>query len=285
MNHAIHACSEQDLPVIYGNLRRFNHSRIPFTQEEPFCDLSRKILDEDGNIIAGCIAEMYCWKVVFVDILWVDERYRHQGLGSRLLGAVEAAARQEGCTLIHLDSFSWQARDFYVRLGYEVFGVLEDCPEGQCRYFLKKKLTPTLDYVDLFHHIQPGFFQKDYIRALPPEHIFHEQMLRLADYSPTALAIPAPEGIFYGVYTGDHATLLAAVCTRRLRHHIRAASMMPVLFNGIIVGAVVHFGYAPAIPLPLCMLFVAAGEAVSCMLLGPLLLRMLSRLPHELFES
>jgi len=84
---------------------------------------------------------------------------------------------------------------------------------------------------------------------------------------------------------GTLATLLAAVCTRRLRHHIRAASMMPVLFNGIIVGAVVHFGYAPAIPLPLCMLFVAAGEAVSCMLLGPLLLRMLSRLPHELFES
>ena len=84
---------------------------------------------------------------------------------------------------------------------------------------------------------------------------------------------------------GTLATLLSAVCTRRLRDHIRAASAMPVLFNGVIVGAVVHFGYAPAMPLPLCMLFVAAGEAVSCMLLGPMLLRMLKRLPHELFES
>ena len=84
---------------------------------------------------------------------------------------------------------------------------------------------------------------------------------------------------------GTLATLLSAVCTRRLRHHIRAASAMPVLFNGVIVGAVVHFGYAPAMPLPLCMLFVAAGEAVSCMLLGPMLLRILKRLPPELFES
>lgn len=84
---------------------------------------------------------------------------------------------------------------------------------------------------------------------------------------------------------GTLATLLAAICTRRLRHHIRAASAMPVLFNGLIVGAVVHFGYAPAMPLPLCMLFVAIGEAISCMLLGPMLLRMLKRLPHELFES
>lgn len=84
---------------------------------------------------------------------------------------------------------------------------------------------------------------------------------------------------------GTLATLLAAVCTRLLRHHLLAAAAMPVLFNGLIVGAVVHFGYAPAMPLLLCMVFVAAGEAVSCMLLGPMLLRMLGRLPHELFES
>lgn len=84
---------------------------------------------------------------------------------------------------------------------------------------------------------------------------------------------------------GTLATLLAAVCTRFLRHHLLAAAAMPVLFNGLIVGAVVHFGYAPAMPLLLCMVFVAAGEAVSCMLLGPMLLRMLGRLPHELFES
>ena len=83
------------------------------------------------------------------------------------------------------------------------------------------------------------------------------------------------------IVLGTLATLLSAICTRRLRHHILPASAMPVLFNGVIVGAVVHLAYAPAIPLVLCMVFVAAGEAVSCMLLGPMLLRVLGRLPHE----
>lgn len=68
-----------------------------------------------------------------------------------------------------------------------------------------------LDYVDLFRHIQPDFFQRDYIRSLPPEHIFDEQVLTLADYDPTALTIPTPDGITYGLYAGDHAALLDAV--------------------------------------------------------------------------
>ena len=68
-----------------------------------------------------------------------------------------------------------------------------------------------LDYTDVFRHIQPDFFQKDYIRTLPKEHIFDEQVLPLADYDPTALTIPAPDGITYGIFTGDHAVLTKAV--------------------------------------------------------------------------
>ena len=68
-----------------------------------------------------------------------------------------------------------------------------------------------LDYADVFAHIQPDFFQKDYIRTLPKEHIFDEQVLPLADYDPTALDIPTPDGISYGVFTGDHAVLTEAV--------------------------------------------------------------------------
>lgn len=88
----------------------------------------------------------------------------------------------------------------------------------------------------------------------------------------------------FDIVLGTLATLLAAILTRRLREHLYAAAAMPVLFNGVIVGAVVHFAYAPVIPLPLCMLSVAAGEAVACFLLGPMLLRMLRRMPSELFE-
>lgn len=86
----------------------------------------------------------------------------------------------------------------------------------------------------------------------------------------------------FDIVFGTLATLLAALCTRRLRDNLCLAAAMPVLFNGVIVGAVVHYCYAPVIPLPLCMLSVAAGEAVACLLVGPLLIRLLRRLPKGL---
>ena len=89
----------------------------------------------------------------------------------------------------------------------------------------------------------------------------------------------------FDIVFGTLATLLAALCTRLLRKNVFAASAMPVLFNGVIVGAVVHYCYAPVIPLPLCMLSVAAGEAVSCMLLGPVVLRAVQRIPSKMLHS
>ncbi|MBE5799942.1 MAG: QueT transporter family protein [Clostridiales bacterium] len=91
--------------------------------------------------------------------------------------------------------------------------------------------------------------------------------------------------MIFDVIFGTLATLLAAVCTRLLRRNQLAASFMPVLYNGVIVGTVVHTCYAPMIALPLCMLFVAAGEAVSCMLLGPIVLRAARRIPSKMLHS
>jgi len=87
------------------------------------------------------------------------------------------------------------------------------------------------------------------------------------------------------VVFGTLATLLAALLTRRFRRHFLPAMLMPVLFNGVIVGAVVHAAYAPGVPLLLCMLSVAAGEAVSCCLLGPLMLSALRRIPQKMLHS
>ena len=89
----------------------------------------------------------------------------------------------------------------------------------------------------------------------------------------------------FDIVFGTLATLLAAICTRRLREHTLPAAAMPVLFNGVIVGAVVHVAYAPMIALPLCMLSVAAGEAIACFALGLLLLRALERVPARVLGS
>lgn len=71
-------------------------------------------------------------------VLFVDEKHRKQGLGHILLEAMEEEAKSLDIKLIHLDTFDFQAKDFYLKHGYEVFGVLDDCPQGHKRYYMKK---------------------------------------------------------------------------------------------------------------------------------------------------
>ena len=75
-----------------------------------------------------------------MSVLWVDEAYRKQGLGSKVLGAVESEVKGNGCTIILLDTFDWQAKDFYEKNRYSVFGELKDCPKGHSRYYMSKSL-------------------------------------------------------------------------------------------------------------------------------------------------
>ncbi|MCE5250003.1 GNAT family N-acetyltransferase [bacterium] len=95
--------------------------------------------DNNGGINAALIADI-AWNWMFIDLLWVHDSLRHQGIGSRLMRRAEEEARKKGCEYAYLDTFSFQARPFYERLGYEVFGMLEDYPNGHKRYFMKKTL-------------------------------------------------------------------------------------------------------------------------------------------------
>jgi ribosomal protein S18 acetylase RimI-like enzyme len=72
--------------------------------------------------------------------LWVDERVRRRGLATRLMAAAERYAIAKGCTDAFLETFSFQARPFYERLGYKVFGTLEEYPKGHRQFYLTKRL-------------------------------------------------------------------------------------------------------------------------------------------------
>ena len=63
-------------------------------------------------------------------------------LGQIVLGEILScpSVKKLGATLAHLDTFDFQAKDFYLKHGYEVFGILDDCPKGHKRYYMKKVL-------------------------------------------------------------------------------------------------------------------------------------------------
>lgn len=82
----------------------------------------------------------YGW--LTVQLLAVGEAVRGQGAGRELLLRAEAEAISRGCHGAWLDTHEFQARGFYERLGYELFGELADYPPGFARYFLRKTLTP-----------------------------------------------------------------------------------------------------------------------------------------------
>ncbi len=118
----------------------YNKKCVPATQQPEVITLNYAIKEND-QIVGGICAEMYVWKIVYVSVLFVEKAHRHKGLAIFLLQRLEKDARALGATLVHLDTFEFQAKDFYLKQGYEIFGVLDDCPQGKKRYYLKKILA------------------------------------------------------------------------------------------------------------------------------------------------
>lgn len=107
-----------------------------FKKEEEL--VSKKIVDSNGKIIAGCDGYIYAWGAMYVDDMWVDEKYRRQELGSNLLQAVEKVAEERGCHVIWLGTWDFQAKPYYEKHGYKVYCTLNDCPVGHTDYNLYK---------------------------------------------------------------------------------------------------------------------------------------------------
>jgi GNAT superfamily N-acetyltransferase len=73
-------------------------------------------------------------------VLWVDETYRNQGYGAKLIEEAEKIAKSMGCIMVMTSTFSYQAPGFYPKCGFETYAVLEGFPEGIKLYRFKKLL-------------------------------------------------------------------------------------------------------------------------------------------------
>ncbi|HEX8199797.1 MAG TPA: GNAT family N-acetyltransferase [Isosphaeraceae bacterium] len=129
--------TDQDYFHVVRNLVQFNDSR---GDPEHWRQLGVFIRDSSGAILGGLLGFTH-WNWLFVSHLWVADTLRGRDYGGELMRRAEAEARRRGCRHAHLDTFSFQARGFYEKLGYEVFGCLADYPPGHSRYFLRKALV------------------------------------------------------------------------------------------------------------------------------------------------
>jgi GNAT superfamily N-acetyltransferase len=128
---------EQAIGRLGSRLRKYNRSRVP---QDPTWNVLLTIEDDAGELMAGLYGHVsYTW--LFVEVVWVAEQLRRQGCGTRLLKRAEEHAREHGCYGVWLDTFSFQARGFYEKQGYTLFGELPNYPGEHSRFFMSKKLN------------------------------------------------------------------------------------------------------------------------------------------------
>lgn len=131
--------SREDSDYIRKQLIAFNNSKVLGSEKSLVKDVCLTLKNDTEELVAGLIGNIF-WQCLHVNILWVSDSLRHKGYGSKLLLEAERIAKENHCNLIKLDTFSFQAPEFYKKHGYEVYGVIEDFPKGHTHYYLQKRL-------------------------------------------------------------------------------------------------------------------------------------------------
>jgi GNAT superfamily N-acetyltransferase len=105
----------------------------------PVQDFGFVIRNKKGDMIGGMDAAVLA-DVFFVQKLWVADTARGLGLGRRLMERAEQEAIARGCRRITVDTMTYQAPDFYRKLGYGVKAIVANRVDGHDRIFLEKAL-------------------------------------------------------------------------------------------------------------------------------------------------
>jgi GNAT superfamily N-acetyltransferase len=130
------APTAEDLAQVRAGLMAFNEAQVGPGKVDRFAVFIRDAQDT----IQGGLVGFFAWQWMSVEWLWVDSAIRGQGYGSALLRGAESLARDAGCVGAKLDTYEFQAKPFYEKHGYSVFGVLEGYPASTRTYYMQKAL-------------------------------------------------------------------------------------------------------------------------------------------------
>lgn len=127
----------EEIDVVRQGLNVFNRRHMG---EDNYLAVSVFVRDERGKVLGGAVCAVY-WNAFSVEMLWIDDAIRGQGLGTQVMEEAEAAARRHGCAFMHVDTMSFQALEFYQKIGFVLFGTLPGYAGGVERYYLYKPLV------------------------------------------------------------------------------------------------------------------------------------------------
>lgn len=125
---------------IAKRLREFNKSKKEWLRDRAYKIKNKSFFAFDGDKLIGGAVGCVEYNWYYLDLLFVEEAYRKQRIGSQLLRQIEDYAKKEKLTGVRMETWDFQALGFYKINGYEVFGEIKACPPGTTEYHLKKVL-------------------------------------------------------------------------------------------------------------------------------------------------
>ena len=131
-----YAPTEADNAVVREGIIAFNE-KVLGERDRAFSIFLKNSL---GKVFGGIQAFMGT-ESIYIDVLWVERNLQKQGYGKKLLDAAEQEAIKNGCVFSAVDTFDFQAEEFYLKSSYERVGELKNCWFGHSKFFLRKNLS------------------------------------------------------------------------------------------------------------------------------------------------
>ncbi|EOH94220.1 GNAT family N-acetyltransferase [Enterococcus pallens] len=133
--------ANKDLTI--KQLDQYTIKKVPALTQYDFKEISF-VYEEEGEVLGRIVGEIH-WNYLRIELFYVDDATRGNGVGSQLLQQMEAIALEKSCSLILLETMSFNAPNFYLKHGYEISGQIDNHPlENETHYFMSKRLTATV---------------------------------------------------------------------------------------------------------------------------------------------
>jgi len=136
--HISNESNNEDKMYVRNKMIEFNLKHFPDDLKGRYQEVNLFLKNAQGQIYGGIVGEI-CWNWLEVHYLFVNEEHRKSGYGSKFLSEVEQIAKEKKCDFIKLETLSFQALDFYIKHGFEVFGVIPNAGT-HTHYYLKKDI-------------------------------------------------------------------------------------------------------------------------------------------------
>jgi ribosomal protein S18 acetylase RimI-like enzyme len=141
-NFIIQPAVEEEVSFISKRADEYKEKNFSLIKGQVAEKICRVIKHSDGSVMAGMVGFInHNFKSVYIDVLWVKEEFRKSGYGTIILRQTEQKACDKGINLSYLGTLGFQAKDFYIKNGYDVFATLDECAQNNKMFWMKKILN------------------------------------------------------------------------------------------------------------------------------------------------